>query len=625
MTEIEQQNKLERLNEMFGTYRAEWLNDKIFRFFAVPAYFAELKGNRPCVLQGGRGTGKTTVLRGMSYKGQWALCNNDIKKFDETDYIGIYIRFNTNHTHAFEGEGADKRQWQKIFAHYINLLVCKEILQFVDWHKRLSEHDTELGDRACRQVATILAMNGGIQNQQDLYDELELSMYRLQSAVNSIADGIHIPLSMQSEPINVLTQKLVELPQFEGKMFYIMLDEYENLTDDEQQVMNTYLKHNNKRYTFKIGVRELGWRVKHTLNPDELLTGTADYALIPIEDRFYNNPELFNEFAKQVCEQRIQRLMDGEDKKYSITEAFENLSYEDEAILQKVENTDYFKEVLAYMQEKHIVNDVSPLYLFTLGYWADTHASDIKDVVNEFLTNRNSWDQRYDNYKYHMLFKVSRGRGSGIKKYYAGWNTLLKMANGNIRYVLELVYHAYVSHLMSGKDFNEPITARTQTAAVKDVGQKILQDLEQEAKNGYKLARLVTNIGSFFNQLATDSDNTAPEINQFYIEDALTNEAEEFLKTGVMHMAFVRMQNNKNSGIGSTKDYMYSLHPCFSGYFVYSFRRKRKIVITCEDFLSFTIDQKKMINKVVAKKMKVVSKNESDTFQLTFWDDIKND
>lgn len=312
------EDNLEKLNAMFGTYRAEWLNNKIFKFFAIPSYFAELKGNRPCVLQGGRGTGKTTVLRGLSYKGQWALCNQDINVFDNNDFIGIYLRFNTNHTHAFEGIGADRRQWQRIFAHYLNLLICKEILQFVEWHKNIVPDDEELSRQSCRLVAATLNLDGTANTRKELYEEIELSMYKFQSAINNIADGMVLKLSMQSEPINVLTQKLVELSQFNEKMFYIMMDEYENLTDDEQEVVNTYLKHNNKRYTFKIGVRELGWRVKNTLNPDELLTSMADYALIPIEDNFYKNERLFFDFATEVCEQRIRALMEGESENHRI-------------------------------------------------------------------------------------------------------------------------------------------------------------------------------------------------------------------------------------------------------------------------------------------------------------------
>lgn len=48
--------KLARLDELFGSYKAEWLNEKIFHFFAAPSYFTSLKDKRPCVLMGGRGT-----------------------------------------------------------------------------------------------------------------------------------------------------------------------------------------------------------------------------------------------------------------------------------------------------------------------------------------------------------------------------------------------------------------------------------------------------------------------------------------------------------------------------------------------------------------------------------------
>lgn len=617
------EEKLENLNAMFGTYRAEWLNDKIFQFFAVPAYFAELKGNRPCVLQGGRGTGKTTVLRGLSYKGQWALCKQDINAFDSNDFAGIYIRFNTNHTHAFEGPGADSRQWQRIFAHYLNILICKEIIQFVEWHKEKSPLDEELSPSACNLVATSLQITNVVNSSKDLYDAIELTMYQFQAAVNNIADGASIKLSMQSEPINLLTQRLVELKQFKGKMFYIMLDEYENLTDDEQEVVNTYLKHNNKRYTFKIGVRELGWRVKNTLNPDELLTSMADYALIPIEDKFYRDESLFTDFATEVCEQRMQALMD--DGNYKIEQAFAPLSYEDEAIMLKVESSGPYCEVKNYLVHSGKQLSISPLYMFTLGYWANKEKKTIEEIINEYENQTNAWNQRYENYKYSMLFKIRSGRGSGLKKYYAGWSTILKMANGNIRYVLKMVYHSYVKHLNNGNSLDMPIPPRIQTDTAYDVGGIMLQDLEQEAKNGYKLSKLVINIGSLFNQLATESYNTAPEITEFYIEEEITPEVEEYLKAGVMHMAFIRMPNNKNSGIGATKDYLYSLHPAYAARFVYSFRRKRKIVITNEEFLSLTKTHKQLTEKIMAKGMRTSWDTDNNSGQLNFLNELEDD
>ena len=72
-------NIQEKLDQLCGSYKAEWLKKDIFKFFTEPYYFTILKSNYPGVLQGGRGTGKTTVLRGLSYLGQYEILNSDIK------------------------------------------------------------------------------------------------------------------------------------------------------------------------------------------------------------------------------------------------------------------------------------------------------------------------------------------------------------------------------------------------------------------------------------------------------------------------------------------------------------------------------------------------------------------
>jgi hypothetical protein len=63
----------EQLSHLFGSYKAEWLKEQLFDLFTEPTYFPELQTARPCILVGGRGTGKTTVLRSLSYDGQFAL------------------------------------------------------------------------------------------------------------------------------------------------------------------------------------------------------------------------------------------------------------------------------------------------------------------------------------------------------------------------------------------------------------------------------------------------------------------------------------------------------------------------------------------------------------------------
>ena len=77
----------EQLSKLFGSYKAEWLKEDIFNLFAEPSYLPELTTPRPCILVGGRGTGKTTVLRGLSYQGQLHLLDKPL----HTQYIHLGI------------------------------------------------------------------------------------------------------------------------------------------------------------------------------------------------------------------------------------------------------------------------------------------------------------------------------------------------------------------------------------------------------------------------------------------------------------------------------------------------------------------------------------------------------
>jgi hypothetical protein len=54
----------EALSAVFGSYKAEWLQERVFDFFTTPNYLPELSTARPCILLGGRGTGKNDGIQG---------------------------------------------------------------------------------------------------------------------------------------------------------------------------------------------------------------------------------------------------------------------------------------------------------------------------------------------------------------------------------------------------------------------------------------------------------------------------------------------------------------------------------------------------------------------------------
>ncbi|SFB50735.1 ORC-CDC6 family AAA ATPase [Algoriphagus aquimarinus] len=597
---------LKKLNESFGSYRAEWLKAKVFDLFAEPHYFTALQDHRPCILEGGRGTGKTTALRGLSYQGQYSIHNKSIDIFDHSNFIGIYHRVNTNHVRAFIGGNITEKEWERVFAHYFNLLICREILIFLKWHKNLQPEDEDLSAHACRLIGNCVNIDGDCDRLEVLLEKFDIEMYNFQSQINNIIDGNLPRLSMAGDAIKVVTEYATALNQFKDKTFFILLDEYENFEDYQQKIINTLLKHSSENYTFKIGVRELGWRVKHTLNPAELLHDPADYVLVNIEKKLTANDSTFPDFAKNVCQQRIAKLIeDGDNAIYDIERALKGISIEDEAKLLEVETSQQVKqfETLPKFYQKK-VQSLPKLYLFFISFWSSNHKMDIRQGVDDWEQNMKDWDVRYENYKYEMLFKIRRGRGkSGIQKYYSGWSTYTKLANGNIRYLMELVYRAYEKHLMDDNGLDKEISPRNQTLAAQDTGQKNLMELEGLWKNGAQLTKLLLGLGRIFQVLARGEGRTAPEKNQFQIEKSglSTEEFEELIRAGVMHLALVRYPGNKMGDDYNTRDYIYMIHPLYSAYFQYSHRRKRKIIFSPAEILDIINNPKTAIPQILQK------------------------
>ena len=55
-----------QFGEVF-TYKQEWLEDWE-RYYCEPSYLSEFTINRPCILVGSRGSGKTTTLKCLTYE-----------------------------------------------------------------------------------------------------------------------------------------------------------------------------------------------------------------------------------------------------------------------------------------------------------------------------------------------------------------------------------------------------------------------------------------------------------------------------------------------------------------------------------------------------------------------------
>ena len=198
--------------------------------------------------------------------------------------------------------------------------------------------------------------------------------------------------------------------------------------------MNTLIKHSGELYSFKICVRELGWRVRNTLAENEFLISPADYIRIDITEVMQGAQ--FEEFSHKVCQDRLAALVEGNSNDVAeIRDLLPSISEEEEARLLGIE--EHNRETLQALRKiapAEIVGRLSPMEICLLEVWGKGHNQPLREVFEDFQQNTEVWRTRLNNYRHALLFTLRRGR-RGIQKYYAGWDTFIQLSGGNIRFL----------------------------------------------------------------------------------------------------------------------------------------------------------------------------------------------
>lgn len=585
--------------DLFGNYKAEWLGERIFDLFKEPTYFPDLERPRPCVLIGGRGTGKTTVLRTLSYEGRSAR-GQESSGIQEWPYYGFYYRVNTNRVTAFQGEDLPKESWQRLFAHYMNLVLSQQVVRFLTWYTERMPSSVILSEQDYLQISRSLNVPAS-PTLPLLKLAIDNTLNSFEACLNNIRSIDSLPLSLQGAPLDLFFDKLKSTDTFREKNFFFLIDEYENFLDDQQVVINTLLKHASSDYTFKIGVRELGWRQRYTLSSSEELNSPADYVRVDIADRLSGSD--FRKFARDVCDARLRHMV--AEELVSIEKILPSLSDDEEAAFLGVSDrlTD-FRGKLAIDPDPQIgreASELSDLELYLLQKRCEQLSITPAAAVRERRSDKTRWAHFYDNYKYAYLFSIADPRAP-IRKYYAGWSTFTALASSNIRYLLELVDTALKEHVREGKSLAEPVSPRTQTLAAQSVGKKNLFELEGY-REGAQLVKLVLGLGRIFGVMASEPDGHAPEQNQFCLRDTakIGPELRRILVNSVMHSALIRTLSNKLDKM-DPRSYDYTIHPIFSAFFTFSYRRKRKIELSPSELLGLVEDPGKATRAILKRQ-----------------------
>jgi len=591
-------NQNSKIRDLFADYRAEWLQTQFASLFIPPPYLAKLEGKRPSFLIGGRGTGKTTTLRSMRFDSNYDRLRL-AEDFPRMRYYGIYVRVNKNRVRAFQVPELTEEDRRRAFAHYFNLLVCQEFCQLLEWLLM------DGGQVVLNPVVSALGLTNASNNIVELKDYIAAEISRIELFVNNGGRTASPTFSLGDAPIRAFCNVLSRAGYLQEKLLFCCVDEYENLSAEQQSVLNTYIKHAEPPLSYKIGMRRGGLHTRATLDLDDQISVPDDFSEIDIAD------EGFDAFAEALADNRLQRAAaDGLFVPSSITEFLPQLRFDEEARLLGCERiAGQVRKKLAASSEEilHWLRVTPSSQVAFVEYWGKKTGIEIGKLVEDWLSNPSIWSDRLNNHGYASLFWLSQGRkGARLRKYYCGLDTLLSLASGNIRYFLELIDEAIQLQLSTSWDGKSTLylEPKIQTEAAKLVGKRRLAQLEGLSARGTEIKRLVLAIGKVFFEFARDPVDRAPEQNSFIIsgdEDA-KQKISKILAEGVAHLAFEETARTKATSPLEMKDEEYRIHPIFCAFFEFSHRRKRRVTFEAITLLKLAAKPSQALSEMMSDR-----------------------
>lgn len=599
------------ISESFGDYRSEWRADLFSTLFIKPPYFDELEAPRPTFLEGGRGTGKTTALKSLRFDAT-ALRRKTAQDGTLIPYLGVYLRINKNRAAAFHTSKSSEQDWDQLFAHYLNLSVCLELTRLMTWLS-LNESRRQPSEVDLARLHRVLLIQPAT-NLETLSSNIKRALDEMETYVNNIGRQPRPQLSMAEAPIRAFTDTIQEGDE---RPIYCCIDEYENLSNRQQEIVNTYIKHSDHRLYFKVGVRRFGLRSRRTMNNDDLLVTPDDYGQVDIAGSD------FEAFAVEVANLRLGRAASvNSDIPREIGDLLPGLSRKEEAKLlgaariakKVVQELAELPDVPETLMAK--VRDLGPEAYF-IRYWQEGQKTNLLAAAQDILNSNVSLESRLNNYGYASLFWISRGhKGALIRKYYCGLDTFISISSGNIRYFLDLLHES--ARQAAGATYKGvvEIDPRDQTMAARIVAKRRLDQLDGLSVKSMIVKRMVLAIGRVFFEYARTPEGHTPEQSSFVLggTEASIAEVTTLLHDGVSNLAFEVFPRTKPTSPAETKEEdEYRIHPIYCPYFEFSHRKKRRATFAAESLLKINSSPRDAIRELLAGRAEL---SDDDPIQL---------
>ncbi|MEA1945284.1 MAG: toll/interleukin-1 receptor domain-containing protein [Euryarchaeota archaeon] len=586
----------------FRRVRAEYFEDVniLARSFTEPehARYDSIVEVKPTLIEGGRGSGKTMILK--SLQAQIATQRMNKQSFGETEltYFGVYCRLGrwsfetlSEGTSLLEifGEDVAAQLFQTEF--YLQLIqaLIDEIQTCAN--EKILEIDSIHEKTISSTTIEIIRPNIDV---SDKPQDFNHAKHLIRTDLRKISDYL-FRKKLGENPVYggpVLTRRELQdicccireyISELDNITIYFLLDEYENLLPFQKVIVNTLIKWSQAgEFSIKAVSKKTGFQDPRTLEGQEI-ERPDDYTHIDLDYDISDSSMRKN--YKMLLIRICEKMLKNEGfKETDISKLLEKRPPLDDSIKEKVEH-------------------------------------EIKNIVAEQEKEWDTLSEKEREEYWHRLGVGAYYRAVPVKKDFAGIDDLMLLSSGIIRYFLELCGISYYFALQDDIDVKRGnlISIKVQKDAAYTLSNYHLGEITRNISDcGPKIHQFAIDIGDIFRQklLHHLSEPEAARIRIVDPHQLFTPDFEEtgkFLGLAEMHSVLQGRSGRggmrpKHATDVQPKEYV--LNRIYAPVLQFSPRPRWSTKFTCQDIKSlFDPDKRQetksqLIQKVTPRKQK---------------------
>lgn len=618
-----------RVSNLLSKNRAEELGYDVWKHFVIPPFYNDLDlrgAQKPRLIIGGRGCGKTMLLRYLSHQSMFSPDRPEIPE-GSTSHIGLFWRTDTNFASLMHDREISEDEWQAAFGHFAALLLGIEIIKSLKSIAQSKCDVLHVHDVANLQFSRLKAFDEElVGSPESVQKRLEEKLWQFESWVSNVRK-IPSPRFLPGERflLRMIEQVKEQIPSLAEAGFYVYVDEYENLQTYQQEVVNAWLKHSEHPLIFNIAMKRNAFRTLDTTGP-QALSDIHDFRKYDLEDYILKDGAgvflaeiVLSELSLAGVTDlpiKVQHLHDPdkiEDRKEpayreevlrAVAEILPDVPHKElgaKVLTDKALSAKLLANIGHALEERgesanpdcFMSRDFPEASIIMPALLARSTNSSA-EVLTELQKLSTGADNRFSGKAgwVHNNFIASLlqlyAPFNRACPFYAGFNTFIALSRGNIRHFLELCHKSFEQLGTETGGVLGTVDPELQAEAARQTSAAFLGEIRSFGPRGNNLHTFVLRLGSIFTLSHLRPSLSENEQSHFAViagDKDLAESDEEFLREAVKWSVLFEEKETKSKDplLPISSDYV--LNPIYAPYFHISYRKKRKLSLKTDQVI----------------------------------------